>query len=358
MTSKVILSDILAVELLRSEIDAGFVTERHHPLYDQLRILNYTPEAQYSKRWNDVTRMTRGLIYDVRTGEVLARPFPKIHNWDEPEAPAVAWDQILYHWDNKWDGSLGIVYRSPDGGLAVATRGSFDSEQARHATEWLMDSLDAIDEYEWATNNLALGYTPLFEIIYPENRIVLDYGDMDKMVPLGTIHMETGAFIPPTSNHSRKFSELQLDLSRANSEGWIAWVTPYKAVKIKQADYVELHRIVSSLNEKEVWRQKKAGTFESFLVALPDEFYTWATEVGDFLQSQYDAAVVVAKTAAEEAQKVSEVRKEQALYVTRTFPKDMWGDIFGTLDGKDISEGIWRRLEPKGAHLARTTEEE
>lgn len=196
MVTKTLLSDIMDVELLKSEIDAGFVTERAHPLYDQLRILNYTPETQYSKRWNDVTRLTRGLIYDVRDLTVLARPFPKIHNWDEPEAPNIDLDAPVYHWDNKWDGSLGIVYYSPGGGLAVATRGSFDSEQARHATEWLMDHVDATEVYQWATAQMDAGYTPLFEIIYPENRIVLDYGDLDTMVPLGAVHVQTGAFIP------------------------------------------------------------------------------------------------------------------------------------------------------------------
>ncbi|MGL4998005.1 MAG: RNA ligase [Cetobacterium sp.] len=340
------IKDIFDISHLREEIALGFVSEREHPHWPDLKILNYTPEAQYSRRWNDVTRITRGLIYNSATGVVLARPFPKIHNWDEAEAPPVAWDQALYHWDNKWDGSLGIVYHTPAGGLAVATRGSFASEQAEHASAWLNARPEAQLEAE---NFIDMGYTPLYEIIYPDNRIVLNYGDMDELVHLGSIHMQTGAFLPANPQPQRLFSGLQGDLSRGNSEGWVAWVNSYKAVKIKQADYVELHRIVSSLNEKEVWRQKKAGTYDTFIVNLPDEFYEWATGVGEDLQAAFD---MESGRAADYAKVVSDKfteRKEQAQYIQKTYSKTIWGDIFAALDGKDTSEGIWRRLEPKNS---------
>lgn len=350
MTNKTYLYNILDVDLLRNEITAGFVTERHHPIYDQLRILNYTPETQYAKRWNAVTRLTRGLIYDCRDALVLARPFPKIHNWDEPEAPQIDFDGEVTYWGDKWDGSLGIVYRTPHGELAVATRGSFSSDQAIHANSWFLDSAtdEAIEAYEWSEKELEAGRTPLFEIIYPQNRIVVDYKDLDQMIPLGSIDNATGNFTPKTLQPQKKFSDLRSDLFRANSEGWVVWSSPTSAVKIKQADYVELHRIVSNLSEKEIWRQKVAGTFDTFLLALPDEFYDWATKIGATLQNAFDEEITGAAEAAAGVLARGGTRREQALYIQATYPVDQRGAIFASLDGKVPTAGVWKKLEPVG----------
>lgn len=61
----------------------------------------------------------------------VLRPLPKFLNHDQPEAPVIALDEPVVVTD-KADGSLGIIYPTPDG-PAVATRGSFASDQALHA---------------------------------------------------------------------------------------------------------------------------------------------------------------------------------------------------------------------------------
>lgn len=40
-----------------------------------LLIFNYTELAQYKAEWNFFERVSRGLIINARTGEVVARPF-------------------------------------------------------------------------------------------------------------------------------------------------------------------------------------------------------------------------------------------------------------------------------------------
>lgn len=156
------LNEILDPALLAVEVTEGWIRKQKHPDFPELSIFNYTEKTQFDRHWNDATRMCRGLIVNEETGEVLARPFPKIHNFDESEAPRIVDDQILYHWDNKWDGSLGIMYRRPDGEYALATRGSFASDQAIKGTQMLLEQPDLYyykDAYE-------SGLTPLFEIIY------------------------------------------------------------------------------------------------------------------------------------------------------------------------------------------------
>ncbi|HRF99146.1 MAG TPA: hypothetical protein PLZ51_28235, partial [Aggregatilineales bacterium] len=73
----------------------------------------------------------------------------------------------------KMDGSLGILYRW-QGAYYIATRGNFDSDQAIWATIFLRTHYDL--------HNLADEYTLLFEIIYPDNRIVVNYGQRQDLV--------------------------------------------------------------------------------------------------------------------------------------------------------------------------------
>src|SRR5690606_26325973 len=105
--------------------------QRHATL--PLSILNYTEKAQWDRVWNPVTLTCRGLILDD-DNEVVARPFGKFFNLadHEQDDPRLGWPCDVYE---KLDGSLGIAYRYGDH-VGIATRGSFDSEQAQWATRF------------------------------------------------------------------------------------------------------------------------------------------------------------------------------------------------------------------------------
>lgn len=177
-------------------IDTGYVSQRFHPEFPELAILNYTEKTAYSGEWNEVTLNSRGLIYNTDTLEVLARPFKKFFNFEQVGAPEIDLDAELFFVSDKFDGSLGIIYRTPIDDLAVATRGSFESEQAKHATEWIRGQ-EAV--YDRAYELIAEGLTPLVEIIYPENRIVVDYGGKDYLQYLGAVNTTTGEYVPPAN---------------------------------------------------------------------------------------------------------------------------------------------------------------
>lgn len=350
------MHEIVDPDLLVEEIQAGYIRVRQHPLYPELSILNYSEKTQFEHHWNDATRICRGLIINTRTDEVIARPFHKIHNFDEAEAPKIEWDQVVYHWSDKVDGSLGIVYRNPDGLLEVATRGSFESEQAKHATDRLRYAEPALHEFFSA--EIDFGNTPLVEIIYPENRIVVDYGGVDALIYLGSIQIETGAYFSGYGNKgNRTFGELMMDLSRPNSEGWVVWSSAYKAVKLKQADYIELHRIVTGLNRKSVWRALSEGfdVYVKMLESLPDELHAWAKEVGSELAHEYgrkvmtiDSLYVDVLVAMEDEGIAHDDRKGFALTVQKVVPKELQGYMFSLADSKDIQAKVWRSIEPEG----------
>lgn len=341
------LTDLLDPAQLADEIAAGYVTERYHPEFGELAILNYTDTCQFDGRWNDVTKLTRGLIYNRETGKVVARGLPKFFNYgDTANTGQLDPDMPILSAHDKIDGSLGIGYLRPDGRAAIATRGSFSSEQAIHATA----RLDA--EQEWIIRDDATeGCTPLWEIVYPENRIVLDYGDRDELVYLGTVKNESGAFLPATTSEHDLYGATLRDVlerePRKNAEGYVIWLSPTHAIKLKQDDYMALHRIVSNLTVKEVWRQLRDGTFDEFAAALPDEFHDWAKAERADLQLEYEWVRGNAEDWLVRIPISLTTRKDQALWIQQFVPADYRGLVFARLDEKDLAPAIWRMIEPK-----------
>lgn len=312
------LSEVLDMRLLDKMLEQGYVRSQDHPEWP-LRILNYTAQAQYDRVWNDVTRQCRGLIID-HTGNVVARPFMKFHNYAEhlPERSDNETLSLLpldtpVEVTDKLDGSLGIIYRYRYAGeWRVATRGSFTSEQAQWATETLHEfpyynGLELIPE----------GLTYLVEIIYPENRIVVDYKGLQALVLLGAVEIESGtvhsahdlSWYGPRADQfqSKTLAEALTIEPRADAEGVVVrFLSDDMMVKIKQEDYVALHRIMTGLNARNLWEvfavracqekitdPKHWGSYlgigqeralecmeigSDWLKDVPDEFYAWVEE--------------------------------------------------------------------------------
>ena len=81
------------------------------------------------KRWDEYTRAARGIIFNKRTGECVARPFPKFFNLGEmPESQLnkIPKDPSNYEVYDKLDGSLGILYWRHDRPCAVIVTGKQD----------------------------------------------------------------------------------------------------------------------------------------------------------------------------------------------------------------------------------------
>lgn len=257
--------------------DQGYVRENHHPTLD-LIIYNYTEKAQFDNEWNNVTTKCRGLIVNSK-GLVVARPFDKFLNYGQNQADIMLMDYPVVATD-KMDGSLGILW-DYEGEQGIATRGSFTSDQAVHATElWKRIGFPALKSH-----------TYMFEIIYPENRIVLDYGDMDALVLLGCRSIEDGSvWLPNTMpewsgpvTQTFPYKTLREALTapqRPNAEGLVVYFPDLDyRIKIKQEDYVALHKIVTGLTERRVWESMKEGkTLEDLCSIVPDEWYEWLNE--------------------------------------------------------------------------------
>lgn len=361
-----------------------------------LRIYNYRPKAVYSGNWNDATLLCRGLVTDT-DGKVLARPFKKFFGLAEPHAPPVPADAPM-HVTEKLDGSLGIAF-AHNGRVRIATRGSFDSPQAQHAEQVWRDRYSDV--------SLPANATPLFEVIYPENRVVVDYKTRDDLTLLAVIDHKTGADLPldcfgwpgPKVRTAEfgSFDELAAYVagytdSRNPLEGFVARFdtggnAPHVRIKLKTADYVNLHRIRFGLNARVVWKlllvddalarnadlrvwaarlrvnpeevtvyQNEApGLIDRYKMNIPEEFWPWYDKTAADLRREADNLSALYQTIFERSSAAAaaaspgarrRVYSQTAIALAEASGVTP-GPAFALLDSKpDVRAGMWAQVRP------------
>lgn len=365
------ISELINPASLRHDIDNGLIRTQVHPTLGY-KIFNYTDRAQCSKSWSKATLHSRGLIVDL-DGKIIARPFPKFFNWNEPKPKGyktIGMDDPVSVVD-KLDGSLGILYPTGYGKYAIATRGSFASDQAIHATEIWNRKYQS--DYAYMIRPTL---TYLFEIIYPENRIVVDYRGLDDLVLLGAVEIETGRVLGPEMFPGwpgprvepfpfRTLAEAVEAKPRPGMEGYVVRNDATgQMVKVKYDDYVSLHRIVTGLNEREVWRRTRAAleadgiTFhESLLQDIPDELHEWVKEVAknltnDYFTRQSNALGTFLRITDSVANfgAVRDNRETRKWFASQIGAKPSWLQkaLWILYDNKNPMDFIWGLIEPKG----------
>lgn len=329
---------------LEALIESRHISRQKHPHAD-LWIYNYTQKAQYENVWTDETLACRGLIMDGN-GEVQARPFRKFFNFDQVEVPAEPFEAF-----EKLDGSLGISYW--DGmGFRIATRGSFVSDQSREATEMLLAS-DGKCEH---------GVTLLFEILYPENRIVVNYGGRRELILLAAIETATGRELPyselprfgfPVVERYDGFADFAAisAMQRDGCEGFVVRFESGLRVKIKHDEYKRLHKLLTGVTPRHIWESLRAGkSMAEFAEHVPDEFHKWLQDVEAKIRGDYHTIEAVC---AGEFRDGFENRKAAAEYFKGcSYPPVM----FLMHDGRDYSQAIWRQVYPEAANTFRCGE--
>jgi len=308
---------------------------------DDLVLLAYTKQAQAEGTWSEVERLCRGLILRVGTGEIVARPFDKFFNWGEGGTDA----ELLFA-QEKMDGSLGIHYRH-EGKHYIATRGSFESPQALWATQKLREYLDGQPVPDW--------WTMLFEIIYPDNRIVVDYEGREELSLLSIRSRESGFYVDDcgveTMNEMYGFPRplvyagaavedlvaAQSSLS-SNEEGFVGVFADGSRWKFKGEEYRKMHRFATQLTPKavldafqegatmEAWERVPSHRKEEFaqtLLSLIDQYVEGS--------KQLDAAMSSAPKSS---------RKEFASWVSKNVQAEYRAATFNRLDNKPTHKNL------------------
>ncbi len=365
--------DLVEIGKLR---EAGYISSQKHPTLD-LFIHNYTHKTQWERNWNEWTILCRGLITDPY-GNIVSRSLSKFHNVEEHSAvdplsngyklPAINWNQPFIC-TGKVDGSLIVQYHHGNE-MGLASRGSFTSDHSR----WAME----IWKKRGYRDAALIGHTMVFELIHPQNRIVVDYGQREELILLDVIKNETGMGIP--YDGIQQFAEeigcecikkivINGDVDTAlkeyqskqtqEEEGLVIRFDDGMRVKVKLSEYCRLHKLLTGINSRMIWESLRDGkSLDPFLERVPDEFMEWLKNEIQQLNQSYGHMFHWATTEYANIKTClgnSPSRKDYALRFT---PYGHLSSIlFQLLDGKDPSQTIWKLIKPEASKPFRCGED-
>ncbi|NXY93330.1 polynucleotide kinase [Streptomyces sp. BR123] len=394
------LDDLMPRQQLADAIDAGHVSRKKHPELP-LSIYTYTRTAQYERVWNRVTVRCRGLVADDSTGAVVALPLPKFFNVGEhesgqPYAPALPDEPFEVY--EKVDGSLAVVFHYA-GAWRVASKGSFISTQA----VWAQRRLDGRD-----TSALVPGTTYLAEILYPQNRIVVDYGDRRDLVLLAAFGPD-GTEVPlaEAAGHwegigsvvtlwpAMPIGEL-IALAEANTlpggraatgtdaEGFVLRFASGVRAKAKLSEYVRLHKVLTGVTERDIWRshgiQRFAGLpakqvaqalgctraeieasggkpLDALLEQVPDEFDAWVRQVIARLEEEAARREQAVDAAFAQLEHLASDRGAFARAAKALPDSGIRAAVFLRLDNRPTELVMWRHVRPQASDPFTTDED-
>ena len=331
------------LDILEKYYNDGLLHKQIHPIKD-LTIWNYSPKVQYERLWDEITIQCRGLVTNSK-GEIVARPFKKFFNYEEHKPEDIPnEDYVVYE---KMDGSLGILFNYENEWI-MATRGSFTSPQAIKGKE----ILSRHDISAWRKDN-----TYLFEIIYPENRIVVDYKGEEKLVVLGAIHTETGEEIPDSSlfwtqdsgfevvmtykTWGESYDLLKEEISK-DREGYVIKFKNGFRMKIKGEEYKRLHKILTNISNRDIWEYLKDNKpFDELLDRVPDEFNDWVKETVKDLTVRFEN---IDNDYNDVFNSINTINRKDFAESAKCYPHS--SILFAMYDGRPTHKIIWKILYP------------
>lgn len=329
------------LQTLQDYENKGLLYSQVHPNLP-LTIYNYTDKVQWESLWDEVTLMCRGLVVDD-LGHVVARPFKKFFNLSEGRTVCTD-DYVIF---DKMDGSLGVLFFY-GGNWIFSSRGSFTSDQAIKGRELL----DSVCDY----NLLDKNNTYCFEIVYKENKIVVDYGDFEGCVLTAVFNTQTGEEqtldgwgleTVKSYNFDTPLKELHT-IIKDNEEGYVIRFSNSERCKIKGAEYLRLHKMMSEMSTTAVWNCLRNGdSILTLLEGYPDEWYNtvrdyeqYLKELFNFWKATYES-LYINYSLIQDTKQFAEAVKD----------KDFKHFMFSLRNGKDITKQIWNNIKPEYKRL-------
>jgi hypothetical protein len=361
---------------LEQHLRDGYVEQRGHNTLP-LIIYCYSRKAMFDNVWDDVTTKCRGLIVEAKpTMDIIARPFEKFFNLNHEGRPETDLQVVLAEpssptFSEKLDGSMGTYWKYGNE-IGIATKGSFHSEQAEWATQWLKKRWTNIPSSPANQSNVhawPVGFTPVFEIIAQSvQHHVVHYlpEDDNQLVLIGLVNNETGAEMGPEQLHlwasinGIKAVESWNDISlhevitsdRPDKEGVVAtWFRngkPPLKVKIKHATFLKLQKIAHHTTPKTIFQALRSGdqtiideALQFGSLWLKYAVAEWVqTYVLEYKKLQHEAASIVQSSLI-----TCTTRKESAAYF-HGMSTTLAPVCFNIIDQKDPAQAIWDLVEP------------
>lgn len=370
-------------DFIEKYLKTGLVSESLHKDFP-LNLYTYSRKAVQDNIWDGVTSKCRGIVIHRDTDVIIARPFEKFHNYGTTsiEGTSPETNPLLFKRKpeiiEKVDGFLCTLYRW-GGEDYIASKGSFHSIHAKWATAEYRKQYRA---------GFPPGWTPMFEGLCRDLRIVLDYGDQSGLVLLAVIHNESGRELPPAmlkelanrnGMRTARVFNVSLDSAIAATreenvlpgEGYVlTWYNedgPPTRLKLKYVEYLRLHRMVTGVSPKRIWEVLSQAHLKSELAEYLSNSTPWFTKFvnqwktaleGEFNRIQVEARnryynvkeTVRVKVGQLPYDNLGAERKAWALEFLREENREFAPILFAMLDGKDESVVIWKQVKKMTSH--------
>ena len=256
----------------------------------RLMVVKYSKNI-FNTGWHKLAKLCRGKVIDIDTRKIVVYPFDKFFNLNEVDETKVEKIEKLINRANniyiteKKDGSAIIVTRYK-GKLIVNTNGEFDNIQLRLAKKLL------ISKYSFFYSNVPDGYTIIFELIHPNNRIVIDYGNEEKLYLIAIRDLSTYKLlgyselkkfadryrldIVDSFNYSSldKFIQKAMEDTSNKMEGWVFRVVGNgfdQMFKLKFAEYFKLSRVKKYLTLHKTYELMVLSQLDDVIGGTNDE---------------------------------------------------------------------------------------
>ena len=334
------------LEKLSEEVKNGYVTVHRNP---DKKIFNYTYSrlTEQENHWNEITLRTRGLILDSN-GRIIFNCPSKFFNFQQNNFANDTYERIKDDFKiyEKLDGSAIWVVNDSEYGFVVSSKSSFTSEHAVWAKEIIEQKFKEKDSI------FKEGICYCFELIHPENRIVVDYGE-EKTLKLWGLKTQSGETIELEDNtidtsyfETPKFLGTNNDkdiidnyINQKNVEGVVLKGIGDDRIKIKSQTYLELHRIKTDCTPNRILELLMSGKRVSDY-DFPDEFLKEVQSYEDIYLKKYQQIYNQIESAEKVLHNLSD--KEIGLAKIDGFLKS---GIFNLRRNRDISNLIWRKVK-------------
>jgi T4 RnlA family RNA ligase len=248
---------------------------------------------------------SRGIILEVTDNDanVVCWPFRKFGNYGESYADAIDWSSARVQ--EKVDGSIVKMYHY-NGEWHWATNSSLHAKESAYngpsfydiictACDNICGNSGAVSGVEklqnYASTRNWTDYTFIFELISPNNKIIVNYGDETSIIFTGVRNNKTGQEFH-TENFKFPFPKLRCPkeyhlnsleeaIAAANminespekitGEGFVVVDKDFNRIKIKSPDYVQVHYATfhSRITKRALWDVYQAQEAEEFLTYYP-----------------------------------------------------------------------------------------
>lgn len=247
------------INVLNKYAEETIVCVEKHPDAD-LYIYGYYPKIDKPCVWDNISTHCRGLIVDGN-GNVIEHPFKKFWTYKQylnKNTILLNDNQIRRVPEGKFrilekiDGTMCTLYWIKDQPF-LATQRSFTNSKALEATKILYE------KHSKDLHKLNKNYTYIFEAVYPESNVLIDYGSTRDLYLIGMIDKQTcmpmelpdigflkAEDYTPLYGNITDFDDL-VALNIPNKEGFVLYFDNGEMIKIKFPWYQKMHSLLDSL---------------------------------------------------------------------------------------------------------------